>query len=348
MVMKRRLADAVVLAWVVMGFALGCGEQPPSPPEASKASPQGATSQGEPHRGTIGLSLLTLTNPFFNVIADNVRDEAAKHGYDVLVVSGEFDVARQQNQVKDFIVKKCAAIILTPCDSRSIVPAIREANEAGIPVFTADIAVLDHTVRVVSHIATDNYQGGKLAGEAMIEALGEAGGKVIILDFKQAESCIMRVKGFKEVIAAYNHGRERGKILIMSELPGDGQKDKGYRMTEDALQAHPDFAGIFAINDPSALGAVGALENAGKLDQVKIIAFDGQPEGKRAIKEGLIYADPVQFPDQIGRKTVRTIVKYLEGDDVQKEILIPTALYRQEDGLKDPELERAGDAAARE
>ena len=117
---------------------------------------------------TIGLSVLTLTNPFFKVIADNATEEAAKHGYRVAVVSGEFDVARQQNQVKDFIVQKVAAIVLCPCDSKSIGPAIQEAEAAGIPVFTADIACLAPGVRVQSHIATDNFSGGKQAAQAMI------------------------------------------------------------------------------------------------------------------------------------------------------------------------------------
>ena len=82
----------------------------------------------------------------------------------MLVVSGEFDVARQQNQIKDFIVRKTAAIVLTPCDSKAIGAAIKEANAAGIPVFTADIACLAPDVQVVCHVATDNYSGGKQAG----------------------------------------------------------------------------------------------------------------------------------------------------------------------------------------
>jgi ribose transport system substrate-binding protein len=279
--------------------------------------------------------VLTLTNPFFKVIGDTITAEGRKQGYEVIVTSGEFDVARQQNQVKDFIVKKVAAIVLCPCDSRSIGPAIEEASAAGIPVFTADIACLAPGVKVVSHIATDNYTGGKQAGEAMIEALGEAGGKVVILDFKQAESCLMRVKGFKEVIDGYNRARQAGRIEIVAELPGDGKKDQGYRCAEDALQAHFDLAGIFAINDPSALGARAALEKAGKADQVRIIGFDGQPEGKRAIKEGQIYADPIQFPDRIGTMTVETIVRYFAGEDIPTEQLIPPALYRQRDAEKD-------------
>ena len=177
-----------------------------------------------------------------------------------------------------------------------------EANEAGIPVFTADIACLEPEAKVVSHIATDNYGGGKQAGEAMIEALGEAGGKVVILDYEAGRVLHPPRQGLSsEVIDAHNESRENGKIEIVAELPGDGKNDEGYKAAEDALQAHPDLAGIFAINDPSALGAWAALEKAGKADQVKIVGFDGQPEGKQAIKDGKIFADPIQYPDQIGK-----------------------------------------------
>jgi ribose transport system substrate-binding protein len=186
----------------------------------------------------------------------------------------------------------------------------------------------------VTHVATDNYAGGKQAAEAMIEALGPAGGKVAVLDHKSVESCQLRVKGFKDVIESHN--RKGGdKIVVVKELPGGGAKDQGYKAAEDLLQAHDDLAGIFAINDPSALGARAALENAGKADRVKLVGFDGQPEGREAIKEGKIYADPVQFPDRIGRETARAIARHFAGEAVPAEILIPTRLYRREDALKD-------------
>ena len=133
---------------------------------------------GEPaSKGTIGVSLLTLTNPFFKTIGDSITRVAAKEGYSVVVVSGDFDVAKQQNQIKDFIVKRVAAIVLSPCDSKSIGPAIQEANEAGIPVFTCDIKSLAANAKVVTHVATDNYQGGKMAGQAMIERSAPAADK---------------------------------------------------------------------------------------------------------------------------------------------------------------------------
>jgi ribose transport system substrate-binding protein len=288
-------------------------------------------------KGTIGVSVLTLTNPFFKVIGDTITEEAAKHGYGVMVVSGDEKAATQQDQVRDFISFRVSAIVLCPCDSRAIGQPIKEANAAGIPVFTADIACLDPDAKVVAHIATDNYSGGKEAARAMIEALGERGGKIAILDHQLVESCIQRVKGFKEVLDAHN-AKAAKKIQIVAELPGGGSKEIGFRTASDIMQAHPDLDGIFAINDPSALGARAALEKAGKADRVKIVGFDGQPEGKQAIKDGKIYADPIQFPDQIGRKTVEAIVHYFEGEKVEKEVLIPTALYRKADAEKDPEL----------
>jgi ribose transport system substrate-binding protein len=308
--MNRLTNAAIMLAALLAG---GCKQD------------DAATVQHE--RPVIGLSVLTLTNPFFQDIADNLREEADQHGYDVIVVSGEFDAARQQNQVKDFLVRKVAAIVLCPCDSKAIGSAVAEANEAGVPVFTCDIACLAPGVRVVSHIASDNYGGGKQAAQALLEALGEAGGKIAILDHPPAESCQLRVQGFKEVIDAHNRAGAGGKVTIVEELPCGGVKDQGYRAAEDLVQAYPDLAGIFAINDPSALGARAALEKADRDDQVKLVGFDGQPEGKRAIEQGKIIADPVQYPERIGRETARIIARYFEGENVPAEVLIPTELY---------------------
>ncbi len=296
------------------------------------------TTKKAASKGTIGLSVLTMTNPFFKVIADSFSADMAKHGYDVIAVSGDMDIAKQQNQVKDFLVRKVSAIVLCPCDSKAIGTVIKEANDNQVPVFTADIACLAPGAKVVTHVASDNLGGGKQAGQAMIEALGGSGGKVVILDYKQAESCLLRVQGFHEVIEAHNKKPGKPKITIVADLPGDGQKDKGYRAAQDALEAHPDLAGIFAINDPSALGAYAALEKAQKTEQVKLIAFDGQPEGKQAIKEGKIYADPVQYPAKIGSETARVILQYFQGEQPPATILIPTGLYRQADGLADPSL----------
>jgi ribose transport system substrate-binding protein len=314
-------------------FLTACGPQHDT---SSAANPSGKASLAA-SKGTIGVSLLTLQNPFFKVIGDNLTAEIARHGYNTLVLSADQDVAKQANQVKDFIVLKVAAIVLSPCESRSMVPVIQEANAAGIPVLTVDIPCHEPGVKILTQVATDNYGGGKEAAAAMIESLGPAGGKVAILHYKQAESCRLRVKGFREIIDAHN-AKASSKIDLVMELEGGGAKEIGYRAAADAIEAHADLRGLFAINDPSALGARAALEKAGKAQQVTLVGFDGQPEGKQAIKEGKIYADPIQFPDRMGIEVARAIVSHFKGQEVPQETLIPTRLYRQADAEKDPDL----------
>jgi ribose transport system substrate-binding protein len=313
--MQRRL---LFLALAVAVCA-GCGDVKPPP-------------------RTIGLSLLTLTNPFFKEIADTMQAEAAKHGYEVIAVSGDQDVTKQKKQVEDFLIRKVDAIVLCPCDSKAIGSVIQDANAAGVPVFTVDIGSLAPQAKVVTHIATDNYSGGQQAGEAVLEVVGKEGGKVAILDHRMVESCILRVQGFKEVIDKHNAQPGAAQIKIVAELPSGGSKDQGYKSMEDLLQAHADLKAVFAINDPSALGARAALEKAGKAERIQLIGFDGQLEGKQAIKDGKIYADPIQYPDQIGRQAALTISAYFEGKEVPAQILIPTSLYRKRDGEKDPLL----------
>ena len=315
---------------LTLTLLVGCGK-------SGDATAPAASGSKPARQGTIGVSLLTLDNPFFKVIGDNITEEGRKQGYEAIVVSGDKDVAKQSNQIKDFIVKKVSAIVLSPCDSKAIIPVIQEANAAGIPVFTVDIPCNEPGVKIVTQIATDNEGGGREAGQAMIEALGEAGGRVAILHFKQAESCLLRVKGFRAVIDAHN-ATARAKIELVTELESGGAKDIGYKAAEDALQAHPGLRGIFAINDPAALGARAAVEKAGKAKQVLIVGFDGQPEGKQAIKDGKIYADPIQFPDRMGVQIVQSIVRHSKGETLPPQMLIPTSLYRRADALKDPSL----------
>jgi ribose transport system substrate-binding protein len=338
-----RFAIALMFAVGTTLALVGCSGEKEAATIKTSNAPAKPTS-----KGTIGFSALTLTNPFFKVIADNMKAEAAKHGYELIVVSAERDVKIQADQVNEFIVKGVSAIVLNPCDSQSIGPAIKKANDAGIPVFTNDIKYDGSEGKVVCHIATDNYQGGRLAGEAMVKLLGDSGGKVAVLHFPQAESCQLRVKGFTEIIDAHNAVEGNDKIEIVATLDGGGVRDEGFKAAKDTIEANPDLAAIFAINDPSALGARSALESVGKADQVRIIAFDGQLIGKQAIRDGKIVCDPIQFPDQIGRVTIEQIIKNFDGDQVQSEILIPSKLYYKEDAEKDPELASTAGESSKE
>ena len=339
MTSRRSVSKLILFSFLSAGGFAGCSGDSAAPPGDSSATSEkpSATASGGPKK-VIAFSALTLTNPFFKIIADTMTEEAKKHGFEVVVVSGDQSVDRQMAQVEDFIVKQVSAIVLNPCDSKAIGAAIEKANKAGIPVFTNDIKFDGTNGKVVCHIATDNYQGGRLAGEAMVKLLGESGGKIAVLHYPDVESCQLRVKGFTEVIDAHNAKDGTAKIEIATTLNGQGARDAGNTAAKDAIEAHPDLVAMFAINDPSALGARMALEAAGKADQVRLIGFDGAIEGKQAILEGKIVCDPIQFPEKMGQTTVDMIRRYFDGEDVPAEILIPSSLYYREDAEKDPAL----------
>lgn len=307
----------------------------------SAGSPESASSAAArvEKRGTIGYSAMDMGNPFFEIIKDNLERDAAAAGFDLIVENANRDVKAQAEHLDAFIAKRVAAIVLNPVDRLSAGPSIKRANEQGIPVFTCDTQCVAEGIKIAGHVGTDNFGGGKLAGDAMIEVLGESGGKVFIVDYPSANSCVLRVKGFLEVIEAHNKGRQRGRIEIVGQQDGGGETTLGKEVTEAAIQANPDLAGVFAINDPSGIGAYTALEQAGKTEQVKIVAFDGHKAGRQYIKDGKIFADPIQFPDRMGILTMENILKYLKGEEFEKVTLLPTALYRKADADKDPELE---------
>ena len=324
-----------LLPAILLSTWLGCGGK-----QQESTGPKNTGVNGEnveETKGIIAYTPLTLSNPFFKVIGDHIKAEAEKSGYETLMVDPDMDVKKQSDQIDDFIAKNVTAIVLVPCDRLSVGPAVQAANKAGIPVFTVDAKCAAEGAKIAGHVGTDNFQGGELAGKAMIDALGEKGGKVLILDFQKANSCVLRVAGFKKVINAHNKQAE-GKIEVVSELDGNGDRTKGYQSTADALQAHEDLDAIFAINDPSALGAYTAVKEAKRENKIKIIGFDGQLDGKQAIKDGKIYGDPIQHPDKMGKQIVQLIVKYQAGESFAPETLIPATLYTKTEADQDPEL----------
>jgi len=328
---------SLLAATTVCLITVGCGDAPQTDGAGQGGNTDGQTSQEI--KGCIGYSALTLTNPFFKIIADTMTEEAREHGYEMSVVSANQDVVRQSEQIDEFIVQGVAAIVLNPADSASIGQAIKKANAAGIPVFTNDIKYAGDSGEVVCHVATNNLQGGRLAGEAMVKLLGESGGEVAVLDYPDVESCQMRTRGFQEIVSGHNAQEGAAQINVVKVLNGEGAREVGYTVTQDIITAHPELMAIFAINDPSALGARAALEEAGLQDQVTIIGFDGELAGKQAILAGKILCDPIQFPKKMGRRTIELMMQHFDGEEVPDEELIPSQLYYKADAEQDPELQ---------
>jgi ribose transport system substrate-binding protein len=279
----------------------GCRKESASQPQATENA-QAPAQAGR----VIGVSLLTVQHQFYQDLRAGLESAAAAHHFKVLVVSAEFDPARQANQVDEFIVQKVDAIILSPCDSRSVGASIAAANDANVPVFTADIASQSTIGKVVSHIASDNVLGGRQAAKLLSEAIG-AQGKVAILSHPEVASVSDRVRGFKEAMAEYPG------IQIAAELSAEGKRDRAVRVMEDLLQSHPDLSGVFAINDDTALGALAAVEAGGKAGRVKIVGYDATSEARSKIQAGAIHGDVIQNPQRIGELTIEAIADFFAG-----------------------------------
>jgi ribose transport system substrate-binding protein len=274
---------------------------------------------------------MDLTNPFFKLIANVMQEEAAKQGYELVAQNGANDAATQNSQISDFVAQKCDAIFLNAADSEAASEGVKRAHAAGIPVFTFDVEVTDAAAKemVKSHIGSDNYQGGQLAGESMMLATKDIG-KIAIITYPEITSCIHRRNGFME------HLREKSsKLEVVAELSGRGNREDGYKVATDILQSHPDIVGIFAINDPSALGAFSAVQSAGKAKDIVVIGFDASPAGKQAVYDKQLYDSPQQFPRKMATGTVESFGKYLAGEPLEKNIFIPCKHYRYEDSVSD-------------
>ncbi len=247
---------------------------------------------------TIGVSLLTRGHIFYRDLEEGLKTEADKYGYNLIITSADWDLGKQISQIEDFISRKVDAIIVSPVDSKGIGSGITEANRANIPVFTADIAA--EQGKVVSHIASDNVQGGRLAGEYLAKLLNGKG-KVAIINQPAITSVLDRVAGFREAIAKYPD------IKIVADVNGQGVRDRSLQVTADVLQANPQLDGIFGINDDSALGALDAVNQFNRKGIV-LIGYDATPPAADAILKGSpLKADVVQYPKKIGVKTIDII-----------------------------------------
>lgn len=285
----------------------------------NKSQPTSNSASTGGDKKKIGVTLLTREHQFYKDLEAGLKEAADKNGFELIVQSGDMDLAKQQSQIENFIVQKVAAIVVCPADTKGIAPAIEKANAANIPVFTADIAASGGNV--VSHIASDNVQGGKTAAE-FIAGLLKDGGEVGIIGQPEVQSTIDREKGFRDEMAKYPN------IKVVATLNGGGVRDRATKAADDMLQGNPNLKAIFAINDDSALGALASAETRGKKDLI-IVGYDATPEAVGKIKSGtMLKADVAQDPKLIGSKTIETIAKHLKGEPVEKVVAIPVTIVK--------------------
>lgn len=289
----------VVLLSVLLLFALvGCSNEEET---GSNEEADGAF--------TIAFSLKTVTNDAFQqaiaTACQNAAEDAGSN-FQLVTVDSETDVAKQVTQIEDLITKGVDALIVNPMDANAVVPALKEAKDAGIPVVLVDSTIAEGNDDLyITYIGTDNAAAAKQGAEVLSEALGGEGEVLLVRGANGNSVGNARADGFKAGLAA--------GIELVGEEPGDWSNDVAKQVTENMLQAHPEVVGIMSCSDVMVDGILQAIEDAGLADKgIKIMSFDG--DSVPLIKEGLVLGTMAQFPDKMGSLAVETLMSILKGE----------------------------------
>ncbi len=279
----------------------------------------------------IALVLKTANNPFFIDMQKGAEDAAKKLGVNLIVQAAEreVDVEKQIQIIENLIQTKVAALCVTPSGSREIVPAIEKANRAGIPVVIVDTrvdskAMSESSAKIASFIGSDNYEGGKLAGEFIAKKLGGKGKVAVLEGIPGHETGDSRLKGFREALKA------TPEIEIVASQTANWERDQGFNVFQNILQSHPDVQAVFACSDLMALGAVEAIAAAKKTGQITVIGFDASDEARKAVLAGTMDATVAQSPAEMGALAVENAYHLIKGEPVKDELVVPIKLITKE------------------
>lgn len=281
----------------------------------------GCQQEATPEGTTLGLVISTLNNPFFVTLRDGAQDAADAAGVELIVVDAQDDSAEMTSGIEDLISRGVSALLINPTDSDAVVPSIEQANEAGIPVFTVDRGASGG--EVVSHIASDNVAGGRMAAEYLCDQLGGSGNVVELQGIPGSSAARDRGQGFNEYMSSECSG-----VTIVAQQTANFNRDEGLTVFENILTAEPEIDGVFAHNDEMILGAIQAAEAAGRTDMI-FVGFDAIDDAVAAVEEGRLDATIAQQPGLMGELGVETAVDYLNGEDVPENIPVELELITQ-------------------
>lgn len=274
---------------------------------------------------SIGISLGSLGNPFFIALAKGAEFEAKKTNPNVQITTlgYDYDLGKQFTQIDNFIAKGVDLILLNPGDPHAVRPAIEKAQKAGILVVAVDTAAegADATV------TTNNVQAGEIACQFLVDKLGGKG-DVLIVNGPQVSSVVERVKGCKDVFS-----KAPGIKILSSDQDAKGSRDGGLSVTQSLLTRFTKVDGLFAINDPTAIGASLAARQL-KRTNFPITAVDGAPDIEAALKDPnspQIQASASQDPFYMARRAVQLGVELLDGKKLERKVeLLPSVLVTRE------------------
>ncbi|HIY93601.1 D-ribose ABC transporter substrate-binding protein [Companilactobacillus sp. HBUAS56275] len=306
----KRVILAVSISALAMFTLAGCGKSGLD----SGGSDNSKVETKKPKDIKVGASLSTLSNPFFVSVKKGINDLAKKNGTNVQISDAQNDTAKQNNDIEDLITKKVDVLIINPVDSSAITPAVKDANDAGIPVITVDRS--SDGGKVLTLVASNSTKGGQMAAKFLIDKLGNNAKVAELQGIPGASATRERGKGFDNYA--------KGKLDIVAKQTAGFDRAKGLTTTENILQGNSDIVGIFSQNDEMALGAVQAVKAANK--DIAIVGFDGEEDGVKAVKSGKMAATVAQQPEEMGRLALQAAYDHFNGKKVKKNIESPLKL----------------------
>lgn len=322
--MKKTLA--LLLSGLVAMTIAGCGSTPaPAPAEsapasggaapASEAAPEsaGENAAKAPSDITLGFVGMTLNNEYHITVANGAREKAKELGVNIDVQAGDqhASAAAQLTIVENMIANGVDGIVIVPSSSEGLETALKKCKEAGIPIVNADTRLNEEVVKNAGYDAipfygTDNYAGAKLAGEYVKENLPAGCVTAILTGIEGQQNTADRRNGF--VDGAGDH------IKVVAEQTANWEVDQGYTAAQNILSANPDLQLFFCSNDNMGIGALRAVQEAGKQEQVKIIGFDAVSEALNLVESGDFLCTVAQFPAEMGILGVENVYKMVQGE----------------------------------
>lgn len=325
--MKKMKFMGTILSMIcVATFALtGCSAKTEKATD-QKANPTkaetSATKTDDKKDIVIGLSMNTQTNPFFVDVKNGVQKAADEHGIKLYITDAQNDPSIQIKDIENLITKNPDAIIIDTCDSDAIVASVEACNDAGIPVFTMDRQ--SNGGKVISHIGYDAIKSGKIAGQYLVDTLGGKGNIVELQGIMGTNVAQNRSAGFNEVIKA-----NKGMKIVATQV-ADFDRAKAMSVMENILQANSHIDGLYAANDEMLLGALEAIEAAGRLDEITMIGCDAIDDTIAAIKAGKVEATIAEPPFFLGKAILNTAFDYLNGKKVEASVILKNSLVTKD------------------
>lgn len=271
---------------------------------------------------TIGALYMTMNNPYFEVINEEVKAVVESRGDVLETRDSAMDAKVQAKQVESFIEEKVDCILINAVDWKNISVSLGKAKKAGISVIAVDTLVYNQSL-VDGTVVSNNYEAGQQCARDLMRR--RKSGKILFLVQSENKSAIDRIKGFKETLE-----KAGWKYEDAGDLECKGQLEVAQPLVENVLNKAKDIDVVMALNDPSAMGAMAALDAQHMLSEVLVYGADGSPEAKTMIYENRMTATSAQSPQMTGKKTVEMLYDILDGKTAEKQFIVPVTLITKD------------------